>query len=113
MFDRAEVAPSWKQAKVALLPKPEKELMLPQSYHPIPLLNVDYKHLASMLATRLNSFIAQYIHPDQVGFIPKRQLKDNTGTIINIINFVQDTKIPMLLLFLDAEKAFDRVEGGS
>lgn len=101
--------PSQKEPRVVLLPKRGKDLGLPQTYCPISLLNVDYKLLAGILASRLNSFLPQYIHKDHVGFIPKRQLRDNTRRIINIINLAQETKIPTLLHFLDAEKAFDMV----
>lgn len=97
---------------MVLLPKPEKDLFLPHLYCPISLLNMDYKLLASILVARLNSFVPRYSHPDQVRFIPGRQLKDNARRIINIMNLVQETKVPSLLFFPDPEKDFDRLEWG-
>lgn len=44
------------------------------------------------------------------GFIRSRQLWDNIRWICNIINYVQNKKIPTLLYICDVEKAFDRVQ---
>lgn len=51
-----------------------------------------------------------YIHPDQVGFIKGRHLKDNIRRTINIINCVKPRIIPSVLCFLDAEMAFDLLD---
>uniref|UniRef100_A0A8C5LY10 Reverse transcriptase domain-containing protein n=1 Tax=Leptobrachium leishanense TaxID=445787 RepID=A0A8C5LY10_9ANUR len=50
------------------------------------------------------------IHPDQVGFIPGRQLYENTRRGTDLVWWARSTQTPSLLLSLDAEKAFDRVE---
>lgn len=54
----------------------------------------------------------QYIHWDQVGFMKNRQLRDNIRRLIHIINYVNEAKIPVLVYFSDAEKAFDGVHWG-
>lgn len=48
------------------------------NYRPILLINFDLKIMTKILATRINSFLSKYIHPDQVGFIPNRQASDQT-----------------------------------
>lgn len=60
----------------------------------------------------MNLFIAQYIHVDQVRFIPRWQLRDNSRKIFNINSYVWDNKTLTWLYFVDAEKAFDSVELG-
>ncbi|XP_068107367.1 alpha-protein kinase 2 isoform X1 [Hyperolius riggenbachi] len=79
------------------------------SYRPIALLNTDYKVFTKILATRLASILPDLIDKDQVGFTYFRQAGDNTRRTISLIDSVNHTKTPALLLSLDAEKAFDRL----
>ncbi|CAJ0950036.1 unnamed protein product [Ranitomeya imitator] len=58
------------EAHIILLKKEGKDPLECGSYRPISLVNVDYKILAKILATRLNSIILDIIHPDQTGFMP-------------------------------------------
>lgn len=58
-----KVPSTWIEAKIVLIHKASKVPSLPQSYHPISLLNIAYKILASILTMRLN-LISDYIHPD-------------------------------------------------
>lgn len=64
---------------MALL-KDQKDPTSPASYCPISLLNVDFTSLPS----RVNSFIANYMDTNQVGFITGRELRDNTHKAFNI-----------------------------
>lgn len=82
-----------------------------QSFRPILLLNCDYKILTTVLANRLNR-VLKFIHPDQVGFIKNRNLRDSTRRLCNIIDYLQIPKIPAILHFSEAEKAFDQVHWG-
>lgn len=50
-----------------------------------------------------------YIQQNQVGFIKNSQLRKHIRRICNIIYHTQVTKVPTLLYFCNAEKAFDRV----
>lgn len=101
---------SWGEGKIIVLPKSSSGLSLVQSYRPISLMNVDYKILAFVLASKLNKTLELYIHSNQSGFLRGRQLNDNRRTVMNIINHIQTGKIPSVLYFLDTEKEFDRVE---
>lgn len=74
------------------------------------MLNADYKILATTLATRLSSIMEFCIHKYQTGFIQGRYLKNNVQRVMNIMSKVQLDKVPRVLLFLDAEKAFDHIE---
>lgn len=47
-----EIPPIWRLAKIIFLPKQDEDLSLPESYHPISLLNTDYKILTSVLMAR-------------------------------------------------------------
>lgn len=49
------------------------------------------------------------MHQDQTGFLYGRYLKNNVWKVVTI-NKAQLRNTPVVLLFLDAEKAFDRIE---
>lgn len=45
-----------------------------------------------------------------MGFIPGRDINDNTICFLHIVNYCQTTKTPAIALALDIEKAFDSIE---
>ena len=65
---------------------------------------------AKVLATRLDGLIPDLIHPDQSGFIKGRQTHDNIRRVVHLIEKAHKKAIPSVLLTLDAEKTFDRVD---
>lgn len=102
--------PSWREAIISVLPKPEKDRKHCQNHRPISMLNVDYKIFTSIISNRLKSFIQDIIDEDQTSFfVPGRQTQDNIRRTLHIIDKVNTNKIPSALISLDAEKAFDRV----
>ena len=98
------------RAHITLIPKEGKDPADCGGYRPISLLNTDLKIFTKILATRIQSWIPQIIDLDQVGFVPTREGRDNTTKVLNLINQVNDKKIPCVFLNTDAEKAFDRVD---
>ncbi|KAF7235135.1 hypothetical protein EYD10_18021 [Varanus komodoensis] len=105
-----KIPTTWTKANITLIPKEDMDVAQIQNYQPISLLNVDYKIFASILAERLKKLLIDFIHPDQNGFLPKRQMKNNLRTILDILEYYEiHTKKPMALLFMDAQKAFDNV----
>lgn len=81
---------------------------------PYIIIQVDLKIMTKILATRLKSFLPQYIHPDQVGFVPYRQASNETWPIVAIISAVRfdwDSRGPCrgILLSLDLQKVFDTI----
>lgn len=68
---------TWREALMVLIPKEAKDLIIPQSYKPISLLNVDYKILASVLASRLMKICQGFIGLDQLGFLTGKYLSDS------------------------------------
>lgn len=99
-------------AAVTLIPKEGKDRTLCSSFRPITLLNADVKLYAKVLALRLKGKIPQLVHPDQVGFVPGREGRDNGVRSLLIMEAMKLNGSPGLLLSIDAEKAFDRVDWG-
>lgn len=109
IFDKKALPPTMTQATISLLLKKEKDPLLCESYRPISLLNCDYKILAKILAGRLEKALSKLIHPDQTGFVVGRQISSNLRRIFNVI-YQRNNAEPEVLISLDAQKAFDRVE---
>uniref|UniRef100_A0A3B4T4G4 Reverse transcriptase domain-containing protein n=1 Tax=Seriola dumerili TaxID=41447 RepID=A0A3B4T4G4_SERDU len=97
-------------ATITLLPKPGKDKQKCDSYRPLSLLNADYKILSKLIALRLENVIPKTIHADQTGFVKNRHGADNVRRLLHILNTAQKNQNPMLILSMDANKAFDRIE---
>uniref|UniRef100_A0A669BRS1 Reverse transcriptase domain-containing protein n=1 Tax=Oreochromis niloticus TaxID=8128 RepID=A0A669BRS1_ORENI len=102
--------PTLTQASISVLLKKGKDPTACESYRPLSLLNVDFKILAKLLAIRLEAVLPQIISQEQNGFIKGRQLFFNTRTVLSTIFSAHCPSSPEVIISLDAEKAFDRVE---
>uniref|UniRef100_A0A670KGT6 Reverse transcriptase domain-containing protein n=1 Tax=Podarcis muralis TaxID=64176 RepID=A0A670KGT6_PODMU len=107
---KGELPETWKEAYITFIPKQDADLTQVKNYRPISLLNIDYKIFAGILARRLRRLLSETIHRDQAGFLPGRQMRDNTRNIINMLEYLS-VKInkQAIMMFVDAEKAFDNV----
>uniref|UniRef100_A0A803JKZ4 Reverse transcriptase domain-containing protein n=1 Tax=Xenopus tropicalis TaxID=8364 RepID=A0A803JKZ4_XENTR len=96
-------------AIITTIPKENKDPTDPSSYRPISLLNTDLKMYAKVIANRLAPLIPQLVHSDQVGFVKGRGTNDATRKVLALLHRIELSRTPSLLVSLDAEKAFDRV----
>ena len=78
-----------------------------KNWRPISLLNTDVKILSKVLATRLKRALPEIINVDQKGCIEGRFIGQNIRLVEDILETHDDDEI---LLLIDQEKAFDRVE---
>lgn len=67
------------------------------------------KIYAKLLAKHLMHVLPSLIKKDYTGFVTGRQASDATRRALNIIHHAGITRMPSLLLSVDAEKAFNRV----
>ena len=100
---------SQKISYISLLCKDQNDAESMSNYRPISLLNVDYKILTKILSKRLEKFLHLIIHPDQTCAVPERSIIDNCHLLRDIIDYSEIKGINGILLSLDQEKAFDRV----
>ena len=95
---------------ISLIPKKNKDVRFIQNLRPISLLNVDYKIIEKVLATRIKDILLYIIHDNQKGFLAGRHIAVNIRKILDIIQHVEAHDLPGIILSADFQKAFDRVE---
>lgn len=101
--------PTWNDSIISVLPKEGKDLTKCGSYRPVTLLNVDLKLFTAILANRLSAIVPYLVNKDQTGFVQGRLLSDNVRRVLNLVDLAGRSKEQVLMLTLDAEKAFDRL----
>ena len=77
-------------------------------YRPITLLNTDVKIITKVLAMRLKKILPSIIDSNQT-CVPGRNISKNVHTLQNVIMYANSENITAAILFIDQEKAFDRV----
>ena len=75
------------------------------------LLNSDYKILTKALAIQIKDVLPEIIHVNQVGYVRDQNIGDAIRIIEDILH-IKNEHIPGIMVAVDFEKAFDRVEWG-
>jgi len=88
----------------------KKDQTLIKNYHPITLLNTDYKILMKALALQLAKEIHTLIHPNQSGFIPKRSIFNPIRLAQTMTAYADLMEENGAIIALDQEKVYDRIK---
>ena len=109
-YDQGILLESVHQGLISLLPKKNKDTHYVKNMRPLTLLNNDYKILAKALDNRLREVLPSLINHDQTGFIKGLKISHNVRKSLDIMDFAVKENIPMLILSIDMEKCFNRLE---
>ena len=101
----------WKLAQIEMLPKSGKDPHQTASYRPISLLPVFSKILEKIIYDRIKPIIEkEKLTPDyQFGFRNKHSMIEQIHRLINEIILALENKQYCAALFVDIEKAFDKI----
>ena len=108
-LERGELPDSMKASVTRLIHKKDDKRNL-KNWRPISLLNVDYKICSKAVSIRLAGVIGSIVDPDQSCSIPGRSIFANLSLLRDTLAFIERTGESGILLSLDQEKAFDRVD---
>ena len=79
-----------------------------KNYRPISLLNIDLKLITKVLAKRLAKVIGSIVHESQK-CVPGRKMTDIIHLNQDLIDAILEEDSEAIYIFLDQEKAFDRI----
>ncbi len=102
--ENGRLPPNMNSANISLLLKPGKDPVLPTSYRPISLINVDTKIICKAISKRIEKITPLIIHYDQTGFIKGRHSSTNTRRLLNLIDYSCNRNLQITILSLDAGK---------
>lgn len=86
----------------------DKDLI--KNWRSITLLNVSYKVLAKILASRLSSILPKIINPTQTRFVKGRYILENLITCWETMEWARSSSQDARMFLIDYEKAYDRIE---
>ncbi len=109
MLRRGETSEWTNKGLIILIPKSDNHAKI-GNWRPITLLGSLYKILAKILAKRLQDLLPNVIRPSQTSFVAGQSILDNTFLAQEAQEWAKESNQDLVLLLLDFEKAFDRIE---
>ena len=95
---------------ITLIPKANRDNRKIVHQRPISLLNVDYKAIEKVFANRLKGILEDFVDKDQKGFTAGRHGSVNIRRVLDLMEIGELYNLEGVVLSLDYEKCFDRVE---
>ncbi|EYB94618.1 hypothetical protein Y032_0169g215 [Ancylostoma ceylanicum] len=99
----------WRTSRTVLIHKKGDREDL-RNYRPICLLSVLYKLFTKIILTRISRTLDEAQPQEQAGFRQGFSCMDNIQTVSRVIEVCREYRLPLVLTFVDYEKAFDSVE---
>ena len=107
-FQNGQLSVSQRRGLLSLIFKKWEKRDL-KNWRPISLLCVDYKIGTRALAARLQKVLPSVLHEDQTCGVPGRSIFSKLYLIRDLIEYCTAKNLPLAIISLDQEKAFDRV----
>ncbi|KAE9414497.1 hypothetical protein Angca_003607, partial [Angiostrongylus cantonensis] len=102
----------WRKSRTIILPKKGDRKNI-RNYRPICLLSVVYKLSTKITLSRISRTLDEAQPVEQAGFRKGFCCMDHIQTVPRVIEVCREYHLPLVLTYVDYEKAFDRVETNS
>ncbi|KAK3231084.1 hypothetical protein Dsin_002965 [Dipteronia sinensis] len=98
---------------ISLIPKVPNPTNMAQ-FRPISLCNTTYKAVSKILVQRLRVLLPGLVSPNQVAFVPGRQIQDNIVVAQEVLHKFKNVrgKMGYIAWKIDLAKAYDRLQWG-
>jgi hypothetical protein len=94
---------------IIMLLSKQKEATHIKQFRPICLLNVSFKIFTKVLVNRMTGIATKVINPSQTAFIPGQNIMEGVVMLHETIHELHRKKMSGVILKLDFEKAYDKV----
>ncbi|VVA40999.1 PREDICTED: reverse mRNAase, partial [Prunus dulcis] len=110
-FNTATLPDHLNETLIALVPKVERPMFMNQ-LRPISLCNTLYKVVSKILVARLRPCMTKLVSPNQVSFVPGRQITDNIIVAQEVLHKFKNAKGKkgFIAWKIDLSKAYDRMQ---
>ena len=108
-FRVGSLTASQREALLRLIHKRDDK-RLPKNWRPISLLNADYKLASKVITDRLKRVMPSIVCPDQTCGVVGRSIFSNLFLVRDVLDMINKSNETGILVTLDQEKAFDRVD---
>lgn len=108
-FRLGSLRDSQREAMLRLIHKKDDRNLIKNS-RPISLLNTDYKLASKVITERLKLVMSSIVHHDQTCGVVGRSIFSNLQLVRDVLDMIDKTNETGILVTLDQEKAFDRVD---
>ncbi|EYC35149.1 hypothetical protein Y032_1133g3663 [Ancylostoma ceylanicum] len=108
-INAGRIPEQWKRARTVLIPKKGDREDI-RNYRPITLLSHLYKIFMRVIYARMERTLDENMPREQAGFRKRFSTIDHIFTISQLAERCREYKVPLCLLFVDFQKAFDSVE---
>ena len=101
--------PRWRDSRIVLLPKPGRDLIKPNSWRPIFLINTVSKWVDKWAAEDMQKVEEDLLHERQMGSRKGRSAQDALGHLLAWIDLTRREKARLAVGFFDVKGGFQNV----